>query len=37
MLAKRSSLIVGGNGSLGKAMVNNFRNGGWRTVSMDIH
>ena len=32
----RRSLILGGNGALGKAMVNNFRSGGWRTVSLDV-
>ena len=34
--ATRKSLILGGNGALGKAMINAFKTGGWRTVSMDI-
>ena len=29
-------MILGGNGALGKAMINAFKTGGWRTVSMDI-
>lgn len=32
----RKSLILGGNGALGKSMVSSFRAGGWRTVSLDI-
>ena len=31
-----TSLIVGGNGALGKAMVSSFRAGGWNTVSLDV-
>ena len=32
----RTSLILGGNGALGKAMVSSFKQGGWRVVSMDF-
>ena len=31
----KASLVVGGNGALGKAMINTFKNGGFRVVSMD--
>ena len=30
------SLIVGGAGTLGKAVVNVFKNKGWQVVSMDF-
>ena len=33
----KSSLIVGGNGSLGKCLVQTFKKGGWSTVSLDLH
>ena len=36
MQSARKSLIVGGNGALGKAMVNCFKTGGWSTTSVDI-
>ena len=36
MALSRSSLILGGNGALGKAMVSAFRSGGWSVVSMDL-
>lgn len=36
MQARKQSLILGGNGALGKAMVNTFKAGGWRTVNLDL-
>ena len=33
----KTSLVLGGNGALGKAMVSTFRNHGWKVLSMDIH
>ena len=36
MALSRSSLILGGNGALGKAMVSAFRSGGWSVVNMDL-
>ena len=36
MMQARKSLILGGNGALGKAMVGAFRAGGWTTVSLDV-
>ena len=32
----KSSLILGGNGALGRAMVNQFKKAGSRVVSLDI-
>ena len=37
MLAtSRTSLILGGNGALGRAMVSSFKTGGWKVVSLDL-
>ena len=36
MLQARKSLILGGNGALGKAMVNSFKQGGWSVTSLDL-
>ena len=36
MLQARKSLILGGNGALGRAMVDCFRKGGWKVVSLDL-
>ena len=36
MLQTRKSLILGGNGALGRSMVDSFRKGGWKVVSLDI-
>ena len=36
MQSMRKSLIVGGNGALGKAMVANFKKSGWSVASLDI-
>ena len=33
----KSSLILGGDGSLGRAMVSTFKARGWRTVSLDVN
>ncbi len=35
MFAKRV-LVVGGNGALGKAMVNSFKKNNWSTCSLDF-
>lgn len=32
----KTSLILGGNGALGKAMVTQFKKAGWRVASMDL-
>jgi len=32
-----ASLILGGNGALGKAMVNTFKNKGWQVASLDLN
>lgn len=32
----RKSLIIGGNGALGRALVDSFRSGGWKAVSVDV-
>ena len=36
MALSKSSLILGGSGSLGRAMVSSFRAGGWSVVNMDL-
>ena len=36
MALSRTSLVLGGGGSLGKAMVSTFRAGGWKVVNMDL-
>ena len=33
---KKSALIMGGNGALGKAMVNAFKSKNWRVLSFDL-
>ena len=35
MILNRKSLILGGNGALGRAMVNSFKLHGWGVVSLD--
>jgi nucleoside-diphosphate-sugar epimerase len=30
------SLVLGGQGALGRAIVQNMRQGGWRVVSLDL-
>ena len=32
----KKALIMGGNGALGKAMVNAFKNKSWRVLSIDL-
>lgn len=32
----KTSLILGGNGALGRACVQSFKSSGWNVVSMDI-
>mgnify|MGYP003333828268 CR=1 FL=1 len=36
MSLSKTSLILGGNGALGKAMVSAFKNGGWNVVNLDL-
>ena len=36
MALSKTSLILGGNGALGRAMVNSFKTGGWKVVSLDL-
>ena len=36
MAFNKSSLILGGAGSLGRAMVSTFKAGGWSVVNMDL-
>ena len=36
MQQARKGLILGGNGALGKAMVDSFLHGGWQVVSLDV-
>lgn len=33
----KASLIVGGNGALGRSVVSAFKRSGWRVASMDLH
>ena len=37
MLRNKNALILGGNGALGKAVVNSFANHGWKVLSIDAH
>ena len=37
MFAGKSSLILGGNGALGKSMVKSFKAKGWKVASLDLH
>ena len=32
----KTSLILGGNGALGRAVVKSFKESGWKVLSMDI-
>ena len=34
---RKSALIMGGNGTLGKAMVNAFKLKNWKVLSVDLH
>ena len=34
---KRSVMVFGGNGSLGKAIVSSFKQKSWRVLSVDIN
>ena len=36
MLAAKRILVYGGNGALGRAVVNTFKQGAWHTVSVDF-
>ena len=35
-MARKSSLIVGGAGQLGKHIVSTFKNKGWKVMSADV-
>ena len=34
---RKTALIMGGNGALGKAMVNTFKAKNWKILSVDLH
>lgn len=36
MASAKSTLILGGNGALGRAVVSSFKSSGWRVASMDL-
>ena len=33
----KTSLILGGNGALGRSLVKTMKQGGWKVVSLDLH